>query len=146
MPSRYFAGAPGSIRGNLPRVEIRVGRTTDIGAVLDFWRVATVEPSVTGDAAGLAALFDRSPDALLLAVDGGVILGTVIVGWDGWRGSMYRIAVLPTRRREGIGRALVAEGERRLRACGARKLHLNGAEEGERAQGVWAGAAYEAKQ
>ena len=46
----------------------------------------------------------------------------MIVGWDGWRGSMYRIAVLPARRREGIGRALVAEGERRLRAWGACKV------------------------
>ena len=54
MPSKVFAGAPESIRGNLPRVEIRIGRATDIDAVLDFWRVATVEPSVTGDAAGLA--------------------------------------------------------------------------------------------
>jgi ribosomal protein S18 acetylase RimI-like enzyme len=35
---------------------------------------------------------------------------------------MYRLAVLPEHRREGIASALVREGERRLRERGARRL------------------------
>ena len=42
--------------------------------------------------------------------------GTVIASWDGWRGAMYRLAVLPSLRRRGIAAALVDEGERRLQA------------------------------
>jgi ribosomal protein S18 acetylase RimI-like enzyme len=52
----------------------------------------------------------------------GYIVGSVIAGWDGWRGSLYRLAVSPEHRRLGIGSALVKEGERRLRRRGATRL------------------------
>ena len=42
-----------------------------------------------------------------LAADGEHIVGSVIAGWDGWRCHLYRLAVAPARRREGIGRALL---------------------------------------
>ena len=83
---------------NIARMEIRIATTADIDAVLVFWRDAT-DPSSTDDAASLAALLARFPDAMVLAVDQEVIVGTVIVGWDGWRGAMYRIAVAPADRR-----------------------------------------------
>jgi ribosomal protein S18 acetylase RimI-like enzyme len=41
---------------------------------------------------------------------------------DGWRGSFYRLAVHPSRRRQGIATALLREGESRLRARGAVRL------------------------
>ena len=34
------------------------------------------------------------------------IVGTVIAGWDGWRGSIYRLVVAPSHRRAGLGRRL----------------------------------------
>ena len=42
---------------------------------------------------------------------GGRLVGTMVAGWDGWRGNLYRLAVLPLR--------LVAEAERRLAEKGA---------------------------
>jgi ribosomal protein S18 acetylase RimI-like enzyme len=53
---------------------------------------------------------------------GGEIVGTLIAAFDGWRGGMYRLAVEPSGRRRGFGRALISEGERRLRAAGARRV------------------------
>ena len=50
------------------------------------------------------------------------VVGSVIVGWDGWRGSLYRLAVAPEHRRAGIASALVREAELRLRRRGARRL------------------------
>jgi len=41
---------------------------------------------------------------------------------EGWRGNIYRLAVLPAYRRQGIARALVGEAERRLSRMGARRV------------------------
>jgi ribosomal protein S18 acetylase RimI-like enzyme len=50
---------------------------------------------------------------------GGRLVGTIVAGWDGWRGNLYRLAVLPSARRRGIALRLVAEAERRLAEKGA---------------------------
>jgi ribosomal protein S18 acetylase RimI-like enzyme len=128
---------------------LRTATHDDIGAVLAFWSDATAEPSATDDADGLATLLDGAPDALVVAVDGDVaahngIVGTVIGGWDGWRGSLYRLAVAPAHRRRGIATALVHEAERRLSQCGVRRLHLIvGRGGGAAAEQFWLSARYQ---
>lgn len=57
-----------------------------------------------------------------LASDGDRIAGTLIGGWDGWRGNMYRLAVDPGYRRMGVARRLVEEVEARLRELGAERI------------------------
>ena len=103
---------------------LRPAVVADIPEILTFWTVATAEPSSTDDAGGIGGLLERSPGALIVAVDGDAIIGTVIVGWDGWRGSLYRLAVAPSHRRRGIATVLVNEAERHLHAQGTRRTHL----------------------
>ncbi len=47
----------------------------------------------------------------LVAESDGLIVGSLIATWDGWRGNMYRLAVSPEFRRRGIAAALVSAGE-----------------------------------
>ena len=61
---------------------------------------------------------------LLVALDGGAVVGTIIAGWDGHRGWLYALAVHPDRRRAGIARALVDEALTRLRSLGCTKTNL----------------------
>jgi ribosomal protein S18 acetylase RimI-like enzyme len=89
--------------------------------VLAVWLAAGAVPSVTDDAASLHRLLAVSGDGLLVAELRGRVVGTLIAGWDGWRGNLYRLAVLPEHRRRGVARRLVAEGERRLAEKGARR-------------------------
>jgi ribosomal protein S18 acetylase RimI-like enzyme len=105
-------------------VELRSATSADVDAILAFWVRAGVEPSTTDDAPSIEQLLARSPDALVVATDGNTIAGSIVVGWDGWRGTMYRLAVAPEYRRSGIATALVAEAEGRLARQGARRLHL----------------------
>jgi ribosomal protein S18 acetylase RimI-like enzyme len=103
-------------------VKIDLATGDDIRAVLDLWRAAEVLPGSTDDAAALEGLLRHDPEALLVARADGRLVGGLIAAWDGWRGNMYRLAVHPGDRGRGLARALVAEGERRLRARGARRV------------------------
>jgi ribosomal protein S18 acetylase RimI-like enzyme len=102
--------------------ELRAADPRDVGKVLDFWQESAL-PTSTDSADALRALLDRDPGALILAEDGGAVVGSVIAGWDGWRGAIYRLAVDPAFRRQGLGRRLLGAAETRLAALGARRMH-----------------------
>ncbi len=117
--------------------EIRVGRVADVDAVLRLWLEAGTEPTHTDDAPSLVALVGHDRSALLVAEEQGEVVGTVIAGWDGWRGSIYRLAVAPSHRRRGLGRALVAAAEAHVRAVGAVRLAAIVVETESEATGFW---------
>jgi len=56
--------------------------------------------------------------------DDGSITGTVMAGYDGHRGWVNYLAVAPSARGSGRGRALMDEVERALTALGCPKLNL----------------------
>jgi ribosomal protein S18 acetylase RimI-like enzyme len=116
--------------------EVRPAVASDVEDVLALWRAAAA-PTSTDDAEAVLALLARDPGALIVAETGGRIAGSVIAGWDGWRGSVYRLAVLPAHRRQGLGRGLLRAAEDRLRAVGARRLHAIVIGEDERAVAFW---------
>ena len=101
---------------------IRVARKDDLSAVLELWREADATPSLTDSLDGLHALMSETSATLLVAATDGRIVGSVIGGWDGWRGNIYRLAVAPAYRRRGIARDLVQEVNRALFAKGARRI------------------------
>jgi ribosomal protein S18 acetylase RimI-like enzyme len=118
-------------------VQIRSGRDDDIGAVLALWLAADAEPTHTDDEAGVATLLAHDDGALVVAEDDSRIVGSVIAGWDGWRGSIYRLVVAPDHRRSGLGGALLAAAERRLEELGGRRLQAIVVESDAQATGFW---------
>jgi len=122
---------------------LRSGTPDDIGAVLDLWRRADAVVSRTDDTDGLRALVAHDPASLVVAEDDGAVVGSVICAWDGWRGSIYRLAVAPTHRRQGLGRRLLAEAETRLGARGARRLQAIVVDGDDRATGFWRTSTWE---
>jgi ribosomal protein S18 acetylase RimI-like enzyme len=121
--------------------EIRPATATDVAGLLGLWARADAIPSVTDDVDGLQGAVGRG--TVLVAVDGDDVVGSVIAAFDGWRGNMYRLAVDPAHRRRGLGRALVAEGERHLVTQGCRRITalVVGAED--HATAFWAAAGYD---
>jgi ribosomal protein S18 acetylase RimI-like enzyme len=122
---------------------VRPARGDELAAVMAFWQVAAENgnrPADTWEA--VAALHGRDPEALLLAIDGGEIVGTVIAGWDGWRCHLYRLAVAPARRRQGIGRVLIAAAEERLRALGGTRADAMVLDDNGGAHAAWGAGGY----
>jgi ribosomal protein S18 acetylase RimI-like enzyme len=104
------------------RPRLRVATADDTEEVVRFWRVVA-EPTSTDSPEAVAVLLARDPGALIVAEADGAIVGSVVAGWDGWRGSIYRLAVAPSARRAGLARALVHAAEERLRDLGAQRMH-----------------------
>jgi ribosomal protein S18 acetylase RimI-like enzyme len=122
---------------------LRAAEPHELPAVLAFWRVAAEDAHRPVDThAALAALHLRDPNALIVAVDGDEIVGTVIAGWDGWRCHLYRLAVAPDRRRAGIGRALVSAAEDRFRVLGGTRADAMVLDDNEQAHRIWYAAGY----
>ena len=122
--------------------DLRPATADDIASVLAFWR-ESAEPTSTDSAEVLASLIDRHPGALIVAEAGGRIVGTVIAGWDGWRGSIYRLAVGSGQRRSGLGRALLRAAEDRLAELGAQRLHAIVVESNDAAVAFWTASDWE---
>lgn len=66
----------------------------------------------------------RDPELFLVAEDAGRIVGTVMGSYDGRRGWLARLAVVPDRQGEGIARQLVDAVESRMRELGVRRVNL----------------------
>jgi ribosomal protein S18 acetylase RimI-like enzyme len=122
---------------------LRAGTTADIDAAPALWRRAETGPSSTESADDVRWLLERDPDALLLADADGEIVGSLIIGWDGWRGTFYRLAVDPAHRRRGLATRMVRAGEEQLRALGAKRLNAIVESEEADAMAFWASAGYE---
>ena len=116
---------------------IRECRMDECAKVLEVWKSAEAIPRPTDTLADLQRIVREHPNTLLVGEEGGRLVGTIIAGWDGWRGGIYRLAVIPECRRRGVGRALVAEAERRLVARGARRLTAMVARDEAHARAFW---------
>lgn len=111
--------------------------------MLALWRTADAEPTHTDDVESIVRLINFDKEALIVAVEAERIVGSVIAAWDGWRGSIYRLAVAPSHRRKGLARRLVADAEVRLRARGAVRLAAITVSSDPRAMGFWRSSGWE---
>ncbi len=121
---------------------MRAAIAGDIPAVLDFWRLAAA-PTSTDSSEALAVLLGRDPGALIVAEADGEIVGSVVAGWDGWRGSVYRLAVAERYRGAGLGGALLRAAEARLTELGAHRIHAIVVGSSDGAVGFWEASGWE---
>lgn len=131
----------------MTRLVFRSATDRDIKQVLALWNAAGSVETVTDTREGVLGLLDADPEALLVAEsDEREIVGSLIAAWDGWRGSFYRLAVHPQRRREGIASALLREGERRLLARGVARFTAIVTDDDPDAMSFWTATGYERQQ
>ncbi|GIE35292.1 N-acetyltransferase [Actinoplanes italicus] len=122
---------------------LRAATDGELSAILEFWQVAAENESRPPDTPeAVEALLSRDPEALILAVDGARIVGSIIAGWDGWRCHLYRLAVAPWRRREGIGGLLIDAAEQRFRSFGGTRVDAMVLDDNPAAHRIWAAHGY----
>jgi ribosomal protein S18 acetylase RimI-like enzyme len=126
----------------MPEFVIREGRADEGDDLLRFWVQAGAMRSSTDDLASVEHVVRHPTSRVLVTEEGGRLVGSLIVGWDGWRGAMYRLVVDPGRRRLGIATALVRRGEDHLRELGAVRVAALVMEGEEHAEAFWSSMGY----
>ena len=125
---------------------IRPAVAADVDAILTFWRESAEDTNRSDTREAVQALLAQDQAALLLAEDPSGIAGSLIAGWDGWRYHLYRLAVRPDRRRQGLGTALLDAAEQRFAALGARRVDAMVLADNDLGQLAWVAAGYQSQQ
>jgi len=106
-------------------MNIRPFQRGDEEAVIDLWRRCDLVRPQNDPRKDIARKLAVQPEMFLLAVDDAErIVGSVMCGYEGHRGWINYLAVDPAHRFKGIGRLLMSEAERVLRAVGCPKINL----------------------
>jgi ribosomal protein S18 acetylase RimI-like enzyme len=106
-------------------IEIRTYEERDGAAVAALWREVFADaPAHNVPEDDIRRKLAVQQELFFVAEEGGEVVGTALAGYDGHRGWVYYVAVEPSRRRRGVGAALMARVEEGLRALGCPKLNL----------------------
>jgi ribosomal protein S18 acetylase RimI-like enzyme len=105
-------------------MDIRPFRLADEEAVITLWTACSLVRPWNDPRADIRRKLTQQPELFLIGDLDGVIVATVMAGYDGHRGWVHYLAVDPTRHRQGLGRQLMAEVEQQLRDRGCPKLSL----------------------
>lgn len=119
--------AEGAYRDQRPenhRMEIRTFATTDADAVVALWEEAGLTRPWNDPRKDIDRKLAAQPELFFVAVEAGTVIGVVMAGYEGHRGSINYLATAPSVRGQGVGVALVAHAEACLLALGCPKVNL----------------------
>lgn len=106
-------------------VTVRRFTPADEPGVVALWsEVFAGDPPWNEPRAMLAKKLARDPELVFVAVVDARVVGAVLAGYDGVRGWIYHLAVLPTERRRKIATRLMHAAEAALVELGCAKVNL----------------------
>lgn len=119
-------------------VEIRPFHSADYDEVTTLWSHTeglTLREADSREA--IASYLARNPGLSFVAREGGRLVGAVLAGTDGRRGYLQHLAVAPSHRGRGLGRALAERSVEALGLLGIAKCHLMIRAENAQAKAFW---------
>jgi ribosomal protein S18 acetylase RimI-like enzyme len=105
-------------------MDIREYQSADESAVIALWQRCRLTRPWNDPHKDILRKLAVRPDLFLVGTVEGVVVASVMAGYDGHRGWINYLAVDPAHQRRGLGGAMMAEAEQRLRACGCPKINL----------------------
>jgi ribosomal protein S18 acetylase RimI-like enzyme len=121
---------------------VRPFESCDEEAVLALWESAGLTRPWNDPRKDIARKLKVQREWFLVAVSGGGVVGSVMAGYDGHRGWVNYLAVLPSLRLGGVGRALMDAVEVQLREAGCPKINLQVRATNEEAIGFYRALGY----
>jgi ribosomal protein S18 acetylase RimI-like enzyme len=105
-------------------VQIRPFHTYDEQQVIRIWQECGLIRPQNDPHKDIRRKLAVRPDLFLVGVLDGQIVATVMAGYEGHRGWLNYLGVLPAYQKRGLARAIVTEAERLLRLEGCPKINL----------------------
>ena len=93
-------------------------------AVVDLWRKCNLVVPQNDPVEDIQRKLVFQPDLFFVALLDGKVVGSIMVGYEGHRGWMNYLAVLPEHQRRGYGRKLVEKAVEELKKLGCLKVNL----------------------
>lgn len=93
-------------------------------AVVDLWRKCSLVVPQNDPVEDIQRKLVFQPDLFFVALLDGKVIGSIMVGYEGHRGWMNYLAVLPEHQRRGYGRKLVEKAVDELKRLGCLKVNL----------------------
>lgn len=104
---------------------VEYAKIDDIEDMLELWKEVPCLGIGEGDERNsLESFMNKNPSTCLIVRSAQGILGTVLGGFDGRRGYIYRLAVKPDHQHRGYGKLLLQNVLTELKKAGAAKIHL----------------------
>lgn len=103
---------------------IRSASSSDEDSVVRLWGQCGLTTDYNDPFVDFRFACEGAASAVLVALEGERVVGSVMVGHDGHRGWIYYLAAEPERQNRGIGSGLMTAAEDWLRKRRVPKLHL----------------------
>jgi len=122
---------------------IRECRREDVSQVLALWATSGASNTPTDTVEDVERAVSEPGLEFLVAEADGKVVGTIMGGFDGWRGAISRLAVAESHRRQGIGRALLDEAMARFARNGVKVVGALVEKDHPWAMAYWASVGFE---
>lgn len=105
-------------------MELRSYRAADEDAVVELWQRCALTRAWNDPRKDIQRKLTTQPELFLVGELQGVVIATVMAGYDGHRGWANYLAVAPEHRSKGYGRLLMRHVEEALTVRGCPKLNI----------------------
>jgi ribosomal protein S18 acetylase RimI-like enzyme len=105
-------------------MQVRPFLDSDESAVIALWEAAGLTRSWNDPRKDIERKRSVQREWFLVGTRDGVVMASIMIGYEGHRGWINYLAVDPAHRNQGHARALMREAERLLAAAGCPKINL----------------------
>ena len=106
------------------QLTIRTFTQTDTDRVIEIWQECGLTVPQNVPATDIQLKTEFQPELFFVAEKASQLTGTIMAGYEGHRGWLNYLGVLPAWRRQGIGTALVRHALEKLKKLGCPKVNL----------------------
>jgi len=103
---------------------VRPFELSDEPAVIALWERCGLTRSWNDPRKDIRRKLDVRPELFLVGLVEGIVVASVMAGYEGHRGWINYLAVLPEYQGKGFGRIMMGQAERRLLDLGCPKINL----------------------
>ena len=106
------------------QIQFRQFHPDDTEQIVALWQACGLTRPWNDPRKDIERKLQEEPELFIVAEREGELLGSVMAGYDGHRGWIYYLSVLPAQQAQGVGKSLVLQAEQKLLAKGCPKIQL----------------------
>lgn len=124
-------------------IDITEAVSADKSHIISIWEQTGLTRPWNDPEQDVVNALSGKTSTILIAKESGTILGTCMAGYDGHRGWIYYLAVMPSHQKKGLGKKLFEAAEEWLYRQGAPKIMILIREDNQKVMEFYKGIGFE---